>query len=283
MTAFLVLSCLGVCCDAGGGGDGGRSPRATHGAPPLATRGARAWEQARLVQPVLTNRLCIHAVDDNTNRRYIKEVKRLLQDVQRHGTAFDTYAERDAALANYLSSLCYLHLSSVGVGNAVFFGFLHIYEDHRDKMPQSARALKSWLRMASQGEGKPMDRSSIACVAMWLLKRGKLYECLLVLISFDCCLREQDWSLLRTQDVSFDKEGASLALGVRARGETVKTGSDQGAVVRFEVVRAILKAAVQVAHEGDLIFPLSAATFRKRWWEALKDLNLEWCGPPHAL
>ena len=249
----------------------------------MAGRGARAWDHAACSRTQLANRLCVHAVDDNTNRRYVKEVRNFLQDVEREQVPFDTYAERDTAMANYLSSLCYLHRSSVGVGNAVFFGFLHVYEDHRDKMPQAARALKSWLRMAAQGEGKPLARTTIACIALWMIRHGKLYESILVLLSFDCCLREQDWSLLRTEDIHFDGVGASLALGVRARGETVKTGSDQGVVLRFGFVMALLQAAVDVAADGDLVFPLTPATFRKRWWEALASLGLEWCGPPHGL
>eukprot|EP00959_Pyramimonas_sp_CCMP1952_P420442 8806790-Pyramimonas_sp.AAC.1 len=64
-------------------------------------------------------------------------------------------------------------------------------------------------------------------------------------------------------DASFDRSSASLALGVRARGETAKTGSDQGAVLRFQFVKALLQGVVDVTADGDLLFPLSAASFRK--------------------
>ena len=282
----MILVVIGI--QLAGGTDAvrlGASPTKSRAAtpPPLIGRGARAWEHAVAGGTQLANRLCVHAVDDNTNRKYVKEVRSFLQDVKREQVPFETYAERDTAMANYLSSLCYLHRSSVGVGNAVFFGFLHVYEDHRDKMPQAARALKSWLRMAAQGEGKPLARTTIGCIALWMIQQGRLYESILVLLSFDCCLREQDWSLLRTEDVHFDGSSASLALGVRARGETVKTGSDQGVVLRFGFVMALLRAAKDVAEDGDLIFPLTPATFRKRWWEALAALDLVWCGPPHGI
>ncbi|CAK0809262.1 unnamed protein product [Prorocentrum cordatum] len=115
-------------------------------------------------------------VDDDANRRKIEEAKRFLQGAQRQGTSFDTRAERDAAMANCLSSLCYLRLSSVDVGNAVFFGFLRVGEGHRGEMPQAARALESQLRAAAQGEGKPLDRSPIARVAMCLLEQGRVHE-----------------------------------------------------------------------------------------------------------
>ena len=58
---------------------------------------------------------------------------------------------------------------------------------------------------------------------------------LLTALAFDCLLRGQDWAQLHVGDVSssVSADGSlevSLLFGVRARGESVKTGSDQGVI-----------------------------------------------------
>ena len=62
-------------------------------------------------------------------------------DVKRHGIDFTSYEARDQALADYISELCYVREASSGRANMLFNGFMHICQDHRDRLPTSARAL----------------------------------------------------------------------------------------------------------------------------------------------
>ena len=41
-------------------------------------------------------------------------------------------------------------------GSNCFFGFLHVFGDHKDNMPLSARALQAWSRLIQQAEGMPL-------------------------------------------------------------------------------------------------------------------------------
>ena len=34
---------------------------------------------------------------------------------------------------------------------------------------------------------------------------------------------------------------------------------------------------------GAAVFPFSTARYRELWWDTLRKLGLEWCGPPHRL
>ena len=80
-----------------------------------------------------------------------------------------------------------------------------------------------------QGEGGPLAKESVACVALRLFERGFLHEGIIVLLSYDCFLREQDWESLRRDDVASDDTlQTALLFGVRERGERSKTGSNQG-------------------------------------------------------
>ena len=251
---------------------------------PLAKKGARAWENAKQFRPTLVNRLLVHAVDDNTNKVYLKAVAAFLKEVKLHQVPFDNKPLRDRALARYLEDQCYINLANVANGANTFFGFLHCFEDHRQHMPEASRALKAWQRMAQSGEGGPMAKETVGAIAEHLLAKGRFMLAVIVLLSFDCFLREQDWEGLRCRDVAREPSGRmALLFGVRERGEKAKTGSNQGVVVDDEWVADLLQAMMHNLSQDERIFPMSAASFRREWWTALKDLDLELCGPPHNL
>ena len=237
--------------------------------PPLAKRGALAWEEAQSGRLHHNVRLVVHAVDDSTNKVYEKAVRTFLVDVKRHQLAFSTYEQRDLALAEYLSDMCYVKKESFGKASALFNGFMHIFEDHRNRLPISARALKSWLRMGFQNEGAPVPFEAVALVLLDLFSHGKLYEGGAVLLQLDGWLREQDWGMLRAADLAESPSGElALTLGRRERGEKVKTGSNQGVVVTWEVTKAVLRAFKRGCAPRDLVFPISQDKYRKAWHQA---------------
>ena len=264
---------------------GGAAPtRSSAKPPPLAKRGALAWEQAQRDKLQHNVRLVVHAVDDVTNQIYEKEVRTFLLDVKRHGLPFSTYEERDAALGGYISDMCYVMQLPFSRGSALFNGFMHIFEDHRNKLPVAARALKSWSRMGFQKEGAPVPFEAVGCVLYDLFEHGQLYEGAAVLLQLDGWLREQDWGLLRKTDVAVGPDGeVGLTLGRRERGEKVKTGANQGVVVTWQVTKAILRAIGKGAAARDLLFPLSQDKYRRAWRQAFERAGLADFGPPHSL
>ena len=74
-----------------------------------------------------------------------------------------------------------------------------------------------------------------------------------------------------------------LFFGVRERGEKSKTGTNQGLVLQFPLVNELLKLLKVGLAPGDLLFPLSPSQFCEQWWATLRELNMEWAGPPHNL
>ena len=72
----------------------------------LKKRGALAWLSARAEGArQLVNRLLVHSVDDATNRNYEVAVRRFLIDVKRRELPFETFHQRDTALAQYLEAM----------------------------------------------------------------------------------------------------------------------------------------------------------------------------------
>ena len=86
------------------------------------------------------------------------------------------------------------------------------------------------------------------------------------------------------QDVATDTQGqVALLFGVRERGQKVKTGSNQGVLVRWPITRMLLKALLQHLEPMARVIPMSQGIFRATWWKTLKALDLDLCGPPHNL
>ena len=166
-----------------------------------------------------------------------------------------------------------------------FFGFLHIFADHKDKMPLSARALQAWARLVKEAEGMPFCKETVGAVAARMLQRGRVYAAVVTLLSCDGWLRQQDWNGLRSEDVVEDGVNGKVGLffGVRERGEKSKTGTNQGLVLQIPLVNELLKLLKVGLAPGDLLFPLSPSQFREEWWATLRELNMEWAGPPHNL
>ena len=253
-------------------------------APPLAKRGACAWDEAQRGRLEHNVRLVVHAVDDTTNRVYERAVRAFLLDVKRHNLSFGTYEERDGTLAEYLSDMCYVKNQPFSKASALFNGFMHIFEDHRNRLPVSSRALKSWLRMGFQNEGAPVPFEAVGLLLVDLFTEGKLYEGGAVLLQLDGWLREQDWGMLRASDVAESPSGEmALTLGRRERGEKVKTGSNQGVVISWPVTKAVMRAFKRWVELDELIFPMTQDKFRKAWHRALQRAGLPCFGPPHAL
>ena len=251
---------------------------------PLQKKGAKAWMHAKTHTPVWNNRLVIHAVDDETNRNYQKAVMAFLKYARLHDLPFNSYEARDKSMAKYLEHQCYVDLTSVNTGSLAFFGFLHIFEDHRDKMPTAARALKAWQRLAQGNEGGPISRETVGILALAMIISGKLIPAMVVLLSFDCFLREQDWQGLVARDCARDPNGnIALLFGVRERGEKVKTGSNQGVVIKDRTTAKLMHALLDSLQSDDMVFPMTATAFRRQWWQILKAMGLEFCGPPHNL
>jgi len=242
-----------------------------------------AWHQASENALKYNNRLVVHAVDDNTNRVYQKAVKEFLVDVKRHDIDFTSVKARDHALADYISDLCYVREASFGQANMLFNGFMHIFEDHRDRLPTSARALKSWLRFGQQGEGEPVPMESVGLIIYYLFQAGLLIEGAAVLTQLDGWLREQDWQQLRGDDVAEGPGGQmALTLGRRDRGEKVKTGANQGVILSWPVTAAVVRVLAKSCGKQDLVFPITQDKYRKEWRSAASSLKLK-VGPPHAI
>ena len=262
-------------------------------APPkrLGKRGPLAWGNAALQGPALphaldttaANRLAVHAVDDSTNKVYVRAVRTFLQEARRCQLRLTSFDDVDKAMAAYMSDLCFLQEAGPTAGSSLLSGMTHCFEELRGHLPRSARCLKAWHGIAAVGEGVSACREVVALVATDMLRHGDFEAGFLVLLSYDLFAREQDWVFLRAEDVAGDGAAVSLLFGRRERGERSKTGFMQGAVVGSPFIGSVVEHLASLRDPVDPLFDLGQGAFRRLWWAALERLGLQRVGPPHRL
>ena len=92
---------------------------------------------------------------------------------------------------------------------------------------------------------------------------------------------------VQKQDVVFsqDKRSAALLFGRATRGDSSKTGRDQGVQVDCPYCIQILRRRLHdLRADKDLVFPISAAVYRQWWRRASREVLGEEtaAGPPHS-
>lgn len=159
-------------------------------------------------------------------------------------------------------------------------------------MPTGRKCLKSWHRITVEGMGGPIGLESLARIEDQLRRWGEVVAADIIPLAADCYLREQDCEQLLYEDVVIDEASKEtvLLLGRSSRGESVKTGRNQGVRVDAEYTRQILERRLGEAKRRrkdkhklakEKVFPISKAKDRLLWNKAAAALGIN-PGPPHG-
>ena len=282
MTAFLLFLLPVVRA--------GRGPKAMMGEVPFEKRGPGAWTNHALdpLVPLTSNgwtRLLTHAVADNTARQWMPKIRDFLAWAMRLHVRLFSCHSYDVAMAQYFDMLCYEKRLMPTQGSTIMFGFLCLVPEFSGRLFLAARSLKSWRKLATSSEGGPLCEEALFLIAIFLLANGCIQEGCWALIQYDAYAREQDIEQLAPADVLFDGKQVALEFGVASRGESVKTGANQGIVVKRAVVADILLALRSHALAAGMLklFSISQSSFRLKWTWACRRLGLQHTGPPHSI
>ena len=255
-------------------------------------RGGRAWDNvsdqgaAELAALGLT-RLLVHAVADSTLQKYIPAVRRFLLHLRRQRHDFRTVSELDWRLAQYVDWLCYSARAGFAEGSACFSGLTSMWPEVKDKLPLAARSLIAWQRLAIHGEGGPIPLQAIIVIAIRMIELGHPEAALATLLAEDGYLRESDWSMIQVTDIVTEGQPqtprVALILGAQERGDTTKTGDNQGIVVETLFVCLWVAQLAKRLRPSQSLIGLKPEAYRRIWWKVLDDINARSLGPPHSL
>lgn len=249
-------------------------------------RGPNAWINA-IVRAFVGctalggNPLLVHAVQDDTNERtYLPSVGKWLDWCAAKGVVVDTLPQRDLALADFFAEMCYKLLKHPSVGKATLAGYVHLYPDHRSGLPFARRSLRSWRKLFGQLEREPLPELLWLVVVAECIADGDFGEAVAYAIHFDGVLRGQDIDQLREPDLAWVGGACTATLGDPSRGESVKTGVDQGAEFRRPWVNRILRNYMR-GRKGLKVFPFDMEQCRKGFGRRLRRSGVPNVKGPH--
>ena len=127
----------------------------------------------------------------------------------------------DIALMRYLGDLCYVKGAGFQAAAKTYSGMTHLAPKLRDKLPRAARALISWQRLDNPAEGGPVPEEVLALLALYLFKQHKWDHGIIVLLSYEACLRKIDWETITNADVLVEERGQDTPQGRLAPGHEV--------------------------------------------------------------
>lgn len=225
-----------------------------------------------------------HSVADDTGlARYLPAVRGFISFCEARSYNWSTTAGLDEALAAYCGHCCYRCDMAPHMGNTLLNGIVYITPSLAGKLPTAWRAYIAWQRCHIAGEGGPEALELWAVLEADMRKHDDCESADALIVGLDGYLREQDLFSLRASDVRVaGKDEVALQLGIAERGESAKTGRNQG--VRLERQEAI---DVVVSRRNDRepnakLFNTDAKHYAKAIASAAKRLNVE-IGPPHSV
>lgn len=197
------------------------------------------------------NPLLVHAVQGKSNLgSYLPYARKFLDWVDEKGADFGKVDENDGAMGDYFAEMCYRKQKGPSIGKSTLSGYLHLYPKHRDHMQYARRALGTWKKLHPQKEKEPVPEELLMLMGYEALADGRFDVALQIMLHFDCLFRNQDMDQMHKRDVKLLKRLASFTLGDPERGESVKTGVDQGVLLYREWLYSMLKEYYEARPEG---------------------------------
>jgi integrase len=254
-------------------------------------RGQLAWQKVELQADQCeeaAQRLLVHTVTDDVGlKQYIPAVRKFLDFAEHAKLPCATWEQIDAALLRYLGRQCYVERKHPQQGSLAINGFCYLYPEAVRELPHAWRATKGWSRFAIVKEGQPVPDQTLACMIDFLrslddTKATEAADC--IALAADGYLREQDLFQLRVLDVILTDDTATLLLGQGDRGESCKSGRDQGVVMDEPNSADILRRLIANKDKDELVFALTADEYRRFWKRAAKEVlgDSNAAGPPHS-
>ena len=218
-------------------------------------------------------------VGEKTLVRYRKEYFFLLEYTWASGAEVSTVEQLDLVLYDYILEI-FMENNGRGKGVAAFTlcGVKLYNPGFKGRLPLSEKAVKGFDKISPSVAYPPMSRGLAYLVAYHLAGKGHVSEALMVLISFEGFLRISEAVGLEIGDVGFGSDsmfGGGFKGSALLRIGKAKTGKEQSAVLFQEWIAVVLKRKLVGKKRTEKLYGKKADTLRKRFNEALKELNIK--------
>ena len=225
----------------------------------------------------------------STQYKYVKAVRRFLAWQDRRYPSVK-YTLQSFAVLDRLLHAYFEHLRRSGRGpqhaSLTYYGIIMIRRDAKGHLPFSNAALSGWRVLRPSIQHPPMTWPLTCAVAHQLAATGHVLFAVGSLLAFDCLLRVSELVAIRRRDVI-----DSVRVDPRLPRHTsitlplTKSGRTQSVrIIDRDVLKLVQRFALpDTSKSTDLVFPITAATFRMRFKTACQQLGLSTRYVPHSL
>ena len=254
-------------------------------------KGAHAWDHVAESIDALgvgNELLLVHSVNDDTAMRmYLPAVRDFMKFVVDNNFMIYRLDLIDDSMAKYLNHLCYIRNAHPIQGSLAVNGWVWLFPGDSRGLPNAWRSLQSWQKMHIGLEGGPTPEETLAVMRKWLRDQAQEDHGLaadMMEVAVDGYLREQDLRILRVGDVVDANGHVTLLFGRSGRGESTKTGREQGVVLDTRRACEIVRDRCRDKKPSDRVFPLRSEKYRELWKAAADHVSKGRysIGPPHS-
>jgi hypothetical protein len=214
-----------------------------------------------------------------------RAVRKFLDFCKLHELTADNEAEFDRCMMSYLCHECYERDAHHMAGSLALNGTVYLLPEITRAIPLAWKSLQAWQKITVSHEGGPIGLETLACMEEWLRARTDMKAHIvadIIPVQTDGYMREQDIFNMRGVDVIFDTNTCIVQFGVASRGESAKTGRDQGIIMDEPYSVAILRRRLVNLSQQAKVFPVSHVDYLKWWRAAATAIGCPGIGPPHS-
>ena len=154
----------------------------------------------------------------------------------------------------------------------------------------SWKALQSWQKLHIRHDGGPVGLETLALIEEYLRGRPDDQSQVaadMLPVAVDGYMREQDLLQVQVRDIVDNPAEDCLVFlfGRATRGESSKTGRDQGVQLDDPYARAVVRRRIKNKQPKDKVFNITESRFGQLWKEAANVVTGDHrlVGPPHSL
>ena len=192
-------------------------------------------------------------------------------------------------VSSYLGFMCYVKDAHSAQGAFTVNGCVCLMPAISKHFQLSWKALRSWLKLHIGHEGGPVGLETLALMEEYLGRPDDQFQVAadMLPVAVDGCMREQDFLQVQVRDIVDNPAEDCLVFlfGRTARGESSKSGRDQGVQMDDPYAHAVVRRRIKNKQPKDKVFSITESRFRQLWKGAANVVTGDHrrVGPPHSL
>ena len=219
-----------------------------------------------------------------TRNKYLSKLDAFFEWAAANNETASDHKGLDDVLVQYIHDL-YEDERGHSVAAATLSAIKWCFPELKFALPRASQASRGWSKMCPPTSYPPLTWELAVTIAVQLSRGGRRREAVGVLLSFDCMLRVGELVSLRREDVADSADAAEHRMehkGMVLRLRKTKTGNNKSVDVMDPSVVALVRELVRDTEPGQLLFPVTTASYRRSFKRVCSSLGLSPLYVPHS-